>query len=416
MKSPLVSIADIAEQIRGVTYAAAEAVLGPRTGHVPILRANNITPLGLTFDDLVYVPAARVSNSQKLRPGDVLLVASSGSRQVVGRAGTVRCEFEGSFGAFCKVLRPRDGVDHSYFAHFFQTRKYRETISSQAAGIGIVNLRAEHLNQLRIPLPPLQEQRRIAALLDRADEVRRMRRAATVLLNQLPQVIFFDMFGDGDANPQRFPVHPLQTLCRRVTDGTHQAPKWSTAGVPFLFVSNIRDRVIDFDTDKYVSLETYCELTKNCPIEVGDVLYTAVGSYGNAAAVRDGRKFAFQRHVAQIKPNFECLDSTFLEVALESDYLRRQADKVAKGVAQKTVTLGDLKTFRIVCPPLPLQRRFAARIQRADELRGLSENHARKLDELFASMQDSVFFQNGVVGEGKPAISQERDECLSSLS
>ena len=243
----------------------------------------------------------------------------------------------------------------------------------------------------RVAIPPLDEQRRIAAILDQVDDLRKKRQRALDGLDGLVNALLIEMFGDSDTNSKGFDVLPLNKLCTRITDGTHQAPQWAESGVPFIFVSNIRDRVISLETDNFVSLDTYKNLTRYCPIEYGDVLYTAVGSYGNAAMVRDHRPFLFQRHIAHIKPDGSRLDPGFLEILLESRALRRQADRVAKGVAQKTVTLADLKAFSVICPPLKLQSVFTARIAEINKLKSIYRAHLSKLEGLFASLQGCYF-------------------------
>src|ERR1700722_1370060 len=100
-----------------------------------------------------------------------------------------------------------------------------------------------------------------------------------------------------------WPLVSLADACSKISDGTHQVPNWATSGVPFLFVSNVRNGSISFDTNKFVSMDEYQKLTKHNPIEAGDVLYTAVGSYGHSAVVPHGKTFVFQRHIAHIKPN-----------------------------------------------------------------------------------------------------------------
>ncbi|SIT74162.1 restriction endonuclease subunit S [Microbacterium sp. RU33B] len=179
-----VRVGDIAQQIRGVTYIKDEASSTPLHGHVAILRAGNIGDAGLVLDDLVHVPAARVSDSQLLRPNDVVIATSSGSLSVVGKAARVLDPMDASFGAFCKVLRPVRRIDPAYFAHFFRTPSYRRHISSVAAGANINNLRSDDLDRIEIPLPPLAEQRRIAAILDEADSLRISARHRLALVNE----------------------------------------------------------------------------------------------------------------------------------------------------------------------------------------------------------------------------------------
>ena len=205
-------VAELADQIRGVTYAKEDATSSPRPGYLPVLRAGNIADDGLVFDDLVFVPAERISPTQKIRRNDVVIAASSGSLDVVGKAARALTDFEGGFGAFCKVLRPGPGIDPAYFAHFFRTRDYRQRVSALAAGANINNLRNEHLDEFRIPLPPLPEQRRIAEILDKADALRAKRRAALAQLDTLTQSIFLDMFGDPATNPMGLPKASLEEL------------------------------------------------------------------------------------------------------------------------------------------------------------------------------------------------------------
>jgi type I restriction enzyme, S subunit len=114
----LTRVADLCEQIRGVSFGGDDAVSASQPGYLPVLRANNITESGLIFDDLTFVPMERISAKQLVRKGDVVIAASSGSLSVVGKAAPVLTEITAGFGAFCKVLRPNEKVHHAYFAHF----------------------------------------------------------------------------------------------------------------------------------------------------------------------------------------------------------------------------------------------------------------------------------------------------------
>ena len=109
--SSLVPVAELAEQIRGVSYDKNDASTTPRPGYLPVLRAGNIADDGLVFNDLVYVPAGRVSAKQRIRQNDVVIAASSGSLDVVGKAARALSDYNGGFGAFCKVLRPGAKVE-----------------------------------------------------------------------------------------------------------------------------------------------------------------------------------------------------------------------------------------------------------------------------------------------------------------
>ena len=152
--------------IRGVSYKKEHASRESAPDLVPILRATNIQN-GLVFEDFVHVPRKYVSDEQYLRPGDIVIAASSGSRSIVGKAAQLTTEWNGSFGTFCFGLRPKPGVNPRYLAWFLQTSEYRNRVSELSAGVNINNLRAQHIEQILISVAPLDEQQRIVAEIEK---------------------------------------------------------------------------------------------------------------------------------------------------------------------------------------------------------------------------------------------------------
>lgn len=162
-----VPLHEIADVIRGVTYKKEESVDASKDGFVAVLRATNITGMSLTFEGLVYVPANNVSTEQLLRTGDVVVASSSGSKEIVGKAGAfARDGFIGSFGAFCTGVRPSPQLSSALFGYYFQTPSYRKSVSELSAGSNINNLKAGDLASQVFPLAPHAEQVRIVAKLE----------------------------------------------------------------------------------------------------------------------------------------------------------------------------------------------------------------------------------------------------------
>ncbi|WP_334361286.1 MULTISPECIES: restriction endonuclease subunit S [unclassified Bradyrhizobium] len=163
--------------------------------------------------------------------------------------------------------------------------------------------------------------------------------------------------------PEGWATTKLEQIVERLTDGTHQPPKFTASGIPFVVIGNVSGDGIDWSSiSKWVSPSTYLSESKRLRPSRDDVLYTAVGSYGLAIRVLDDREFMFQRHIAYLRPDKALVDPTYLCYALNSPVLRRQADRAARGVAQKTVTLGSLREFDIPLASLAEQRRIAARM------------------------------------------------------
>jgi len=283
-----------------------------------------------------------------------------------------------------------DKVDPNYFRYAMNST-LDHIISQAHGGVGLKHITKGKLLDVEIPLPPLPEQKRIAEILDLADEARRKRRENLTLYDDLIRSLFLQTFGDPVSNPNNLKTTTLEKVCVRVTDGTHQSPTWEPSGVPFLFISNIVDGQIRFNTSKYISEKTHEELTRRCSIEVGDVLYTTVGSYGNVAVVSATRKFAFQRHIAHIKPDHGSVNSTFLAAMLQSPGVRRQVDKAARGVAQKTVNLADLKRLVIFDPPLSVQKELANQIEEINLQKAREQALYDQHDDLFNSLLQRAF-------------------------
>lgn len=167
MSDPAVTMGDVSDLVRGVTYDKAASRLEPQAGYLPLLRATNINEGQVLFDSFVFVPEEAVSEVQRIRHNDIILAASSGSLSVVGKAALVRKSWSGTFGAFCYVIRPEsDLVLPEFLGHFMQSSAYRRRVSELAAGVNIKNLRREHVLGTPVPYVSLAQQRRIVDTLD----------------------------------------------------------------------------------------------------------------------------------------------------------------------------------------------------------------------------------------------------------
>lgn len=184
---------------------------------------------------------------------------------------------------------------------------------------------------------------------------------------------------------------PLSNVCKLITDGTHQPPQFVDAGIPFLLVSNLVHNEITYDTEKFISKESYQELIKRTPVEIGDILLSIVGSYGHAGVVRTDKPFCFQRHIAYIKPDFSKLNSEFLHQALLSDAVKYQMEKRVKGIAQKTLNLSELKKIVVPIPPLALQTEFSHFVHEVDREKERIQRSAALLETLKRSLMQQYF-------------------------
>lgn len=181
-------ITSLADQLRGVSYNKRDVSSQPTEGSILVLRAGNIQNGEFQIaEDCVYVPNTYISEAQILQLGDVIVVGSSGSKSVVGKAAQANSQMANtSFGAFLTLFRPSKSINASYYGWFFQSRYYRDAISESSIGININNLRREHFEALALPLPPLPEQQSIA---DKLDSLLGKIKEAKTLLDEIPEIL-----------------------------------------------------------------------------------------------------------------------------------------------------------------------------------------------------------------------------------
>ena len=392
------TVGDVSEQVRGVSYVKSEASDVLQPGYSPILRANNISENGLLLDALVFVPDAKISQKQRIAPNDVIVAASSGSLSVVGKTAQAREGFEGGFGAFCKVLRPRPAVDPHYFGHYFRTSLYRHVISRLAAGANINNLRNEHLDNLQIPFPPLDQQKRIAGILDAADALRVKRREALAQLDTLLQSTFLDMFGELTGNG--WEMVTVEDVARNKNNAIRTGPfgsqllhsEFVSEGIRVLGIDNTVANVFRKGEPRFITPQKY-ELLRRFTVRPGDVLITIMGTCGRCAVVSEDVGVAINtKHLCCITLDREkCLPGFMHAYFLEHPLAHRYLERSAKGAIMAGLNMGIIKALPIPVPPLDLQHRFAAIVESAEQQKTRQRAHLAELDTLFASLQSRAF-------------------------
>ena len=275
-------------------------------------------------------------------------------------------------------------IDPNYLYHLCCGTDWTQGGNKAVMGL---TLNKATLSEMEIELPTIEEQREIASKLDQLDAIIEKRHDELNMIEQLVKSRFIELFGD---TPDGEKV-AMADICRIITDGTHQPPKFVSEGIPFLFVSNIVTNEIRYDAQKFISEETYAELIKRTPIAIGDILLSTVGSYGHPAVVKTEKPFCFQRHIAYLKPNADIVDSEYLRGAILSADVQRQIDEGVKGIAQKTLNLSEIRKIRLPLPPIELQEQFAAFVEQTDKSKLAVQKALEELEILKKSLMQQYF-------------------------
>ena len=253
------------------------------------------------------------------------------------------------------------------------------------SGTSIPQLTVPDIKKNEIELYSLSVQETIADKLDAVGRIIELRQQQLQKLDDLVKARFVEMFGDCKS------MVSMNELCSIITDGTHQPPRFQESGIPFIFVSNLVGNVVTYNAEKFISEDTYAELYKRTPIEIGDLLLSTVGSYGHPAVVTEDRKFLFQRHIAYLKPRHNMVNSFYLHSALLAPDGQRQIEEKVKGIAQKTLNLSEIKKIVVPLPTIEEQNQFEKFVNQTDKSKVAVQKSLDEAQLLFDSLMQQYF-------------------------
>lgn len=358
----MTKVKELVKQVRGVSYKPGDLHNELNENSVILLRANNIDDGQINFDDVVYVDKSKVSFEQYLKTGDVLICASSGSKNLVGKAASVRMDKECTFGAFCKAVRPKEGFE-DYIGIYFQSPIYRRKISDVALGANINNIRNEHIDSLDIPVYSEMEQEDIVKKMHLLQEIISNRRAELAKLAELIKARFVEMFSDGYS-----PLKTVEEICSNIVDCPHTTPKYEgELKNPTIRTSEIKKGFLVWNTMRYVSDDEYLERTVRLIPEAGDIVYGREGTFGNAAILPAGYKFCLGQRVMLLRPDYSKCTSEYLLHAIISDDVYQQAVVKNNASTVAHVNVKDVKQFKVPLPSLDKQKKFADFVHKVDK-------------------------------------------------
>ena len=286
------------------------------------------------------------------------------------------------------MIEPDDRVDRK-FAYWF-LRLLGGGNGFHIVGTTRSSLNIATLRKVKLPLPPLAEQRRIAEVLDRTEALRVKRRTAHALLDSLTQSIFLDLFGDPVANRKGFPVSQMGDVCD-VRDGTHDSPKYvEGGGYPLVTSKNLSGGFVDLSDVNLISEADYVQISRRSKVDRGDIIMPMIGTIGSPVLVEDEPHFAI-KNVALIKFTKSSPSPVFVRHLLSCHYFDHIVGQKNRGGTQKFVSLGDLRSFPLPLPSVELQREFARRVTAVETLKTVQRASLVELDALFATLQHRAF-------------------------
>lgn len=288
------------------------------------------------------------------------------------------------------VLKPIMGLDLNFLYRVLQ----RYDVTPFIKGATRAKLTKGDAARIPIPLPPLAEQQRIAAILDKADAIRRKRQQAIQLADDFLRAVFLDMFGDPVTNPKGWEVCKYEDLVSLVTYGLTVRPKYYKEGIPLISAREIRTGELNLESCPKISREDFDKLSEKGRPKKDDILFSKTGSIGHCAIVRTDLDFAVTQNAARIVVNSDVCNPTFLLAFMRTKYFYDMANKEAKGNAVKDLQLGVMKAFPMYKPPLWLQDKFVELYVAAATFSGKVRDGSDMLVSNFNALSQKAFSGN----------------------
>lgn len=161
--------------------------------------------------------------------------------------------------------------------------------------------------------------------------------------------------------------YKLDVVCKSIADGDHMPPPKVERGIPFVTISNIKNNRLDLSDTYFVPQKYYDALDSKRKPQMGDTIYSVVGTFGKPVYIKDNNPFVFQRHIAILRPDTSLLNPLFLYYTLLSPQFYRKADIMAIGAVQRTISLTSLRNATIQIPSLAVQKEIVSILKSLDD-------------------------------------------------
>jgi type I restriction enzyme, S subunit len=334
-----------------------------------------------------YIEACNGNSSP--HPLDVLFSKDG----TVGKVHVVKTEEPFAVLSSIAILRPKiDVIDSNYLGYTLKSPLVLDQAIRRKTGSAIRRIILADLSAVKIPLPPIDQQKRIAAILDKAEELRSLRRQSIEQLDVLAQSIFTSLFGDPLVNPLNFPCKKMIDIVdpeRPITYGILMPGPEQLEGVKYVRVVDMKDGGIKLAGIRKTTPEISYNYRRSL-LKSGDLLMSIRGHVGRLAIIPkelDGANITQDSARLAIKN----ASAIYIQELLRTTSLQRWMDKHTKGVAVRGINLGDIKLIPTLLPPLSLQQEFAQRVEAINKLKTVHRESLAQLDKLFASLQHRAF-------------------------
>jgi len=384
MSWPLVKLADIANVVTGATPKKRSEYYD---GDVPFVTPGDLGETsGITSTSRTLTQEG--ADSVRSIPAGSVMVCCIGA--TIGKVGIAEKTVVTNQQINSLVVDERKAFP-KYVYYYCATLKEKLKAASSSTTMPIVN--KSNFSQFEIPLPPLEEQKRIAAILDKADAIRQKRKQAIDLADEFLRSVFLDMFGDPVTNPKGWEVKEIDQVCTEIVDCVNRTAPTVDYETPYKMIrtTNIRNHKIDLSSVRYVEKEVYEKWVRRLKPEVGDVIFTREAPAGEAGIINFKDSVFLGQRTMHFRPESEKITSTFLLYELMAPGVQQQIARLSAGSTVTHLSVPECKKFKIRTPSLENQQRFTDIVDKVERSKNSLLASLEQSIELFHSLSQKAF-------------------------
>jgi type I restriction enzyme S subunit len=358
------------------------------SGNIPWVTVKDFKDIEISSSQEKITPSGLSASASNLIPAGNILVPT---RMALGKAAVNSVDVAINQDVKALIVKDEMKIDKRYLLRFLLSKA--GYLESRGKGATVKGITLDVLKSLEIPLPPLEEQKRIAAILDKADSLRRKRQQALQLADDFLRATFLDLFGDPVTNPKGWPVFELSELIDpndRLNYGVVQPGDDDPEGVPLVRSGDLSDGTPNVDMLRKVSSEIDLKHRKS-RLKGSEILIACVGSIGRVGWVtKEMIGWNIARAVTRI-PIRQDVNREYVFRYLQSPIVQSYFEQETRAVAQPTLNVGLIAKTPIAIPPQELQQEFLNRYRQIQKFKMLLSHSVNEKNNLLDSLSLRAF-------------------------
>lgn len=326
-----------------------------------MIRTTNVKKGFIDVEDVRYVEKEtflKWTRRSRPRYGDVILTREA----PVGSVGRYTSKDENVFlGQRLFHYRPDPNLlDWRFLTYILQSEAVQGWIQGIAFGATVPHIKVEDAEELKIPCPPINIQRRIGDILSAYDDLIENNLKQIKLLEEMAQITYQEWFvrlkfpnhentpmDEKTGLPVGWEKRKIKNLCADIADGTHDSPKEVNNGIKLITGKHINDGFIDFENAYLISKEDHEQIKKRSGLNKGDILFSNIGTLGSIGVVTQDFEFSCKNVIIfKYKQGY----SHFLYTYLANENTKNKLSAQSAGVAQKFYSLNFIRNFEDFLP------------------------------------------------------------------